>query len=120
MRLLIGFSVILAFGVVHAEEFTAVLVKAGDGKVTLIRGKTKKDKKELTLSTDENVRIVLAKYDAKTKRIEAGDDLAGGLKNPIFQQLDKEIVQAWVRTNADNDRILELRLFTTPSKKKIK
>jgi hypothetical protein len=109
----------LGVQIAHADEYTAVLVKVADGKITFARG-TGKKKKETTLPADAKCRVVLARYDAKAKRIEAGDELAGGLKNPLFEMLDKETVEAWVRTNADNDRILELRLFQTTVKKKTK
>jgi hypothetical protein len=112
-----GLAVLVAVGVVTADEFIADLAKVGDGKVTFTRGTGKKKKKEYSLPVDESCRISVARYDLKAKRIEAGDDVPGGLKNPLFEKLDKEPVQAWVRTNADNDRILELRLFQTVKKK---
>ncbi len=115
--LLVGFS--FCVGIAQADEFTAVLVKAADGKVTFTRG-TGKKKKEYTLPADAKCSVVLAKYDAKAKKINAGDEVEGGLKNPLFTRLDKETVEAWVRTNADNDRILELRLFQLAVKKKTK
>jgi hypothetical protein len=62
--------------------------------------------------------VSVAKYDKKLKAIEAGDEVQGGLKNAIFAQLDKESVEAWVRTNKENDKILELRLFQSTKKKK--
>ena len=108
---------IICLGLTQADEFTGTLVKVVDGKVTFSRGSGKK-KKETTLPVVENCRVVAAKYDAKAKRIEAGDEIAGGLKNAIFTQLDKEAVEAWICTNAQNDKILELRVFQSTKKKK--
>lgn len=115
---ILAFPLLLA-SVAQADEFTASLVKVADGKVTFSKGVGKK-KKDYTLQADEKVRVVAAKYDPKTKRIEAGPEIAGGLANPLFEQLDKESVEAWIRTNVDNDRILELRLYQTTKKKKTK
>lgn len=110
--------VVLFVGVscLPAEEFAGTLVKVADGKVTFSRGVGKK-KKNYTLVADANCRVVAGIYNKKTKTIEAGPDIAGGLKNPLFEQLDKNSVDAWIRTNADNDRIIELRLYQTAKKK---
>ena len=70
------------------------------------------------LVADEKCRVVVAKYDKKTKTIEAGDEIAGGLKNPLFQKLDTEAIEAWIRTDAANEKILELRLFQSTKKKR--
>ena len=104
-------------GFLQADEFTATLVKVEDGKVTYSRGSGKK-KKVTTLPADEKCKVVVAKYDAKAKRIDAGDEIADGLKNAIFQKLDKEPVEAWIRTSENNERILEMRLFQSTKKKK--
>ena len=112
-----GLAFFVFLGLLQADEFTATLVKVADGNVTFSRGKGKKAK-QATLPADENCKVVVAKYDAKLKLIEAGDDVAGGLRNPIFGQLDKEPVEAWVRTDKENKKILELRLFQSTKKKK--
>ncbi len=109
----------VCLGYAQADEFAATLVKVADGKITFARGVGKK-KKEYTLPADDKCRIVAAKYDVKAKKIEAGDEIDKGLKNPLFEQLDKEPVEAWVRTNGDNDRIVELRLYQSKTKKKPK
>jgi len=101
----------------QADEFTATLIMVADGKITYSRGVGKK-KKEYTLQADEKIKVVAAKYDAKAKRIEAGPEIEGGLKNALFVQLDKTTVEALVRTSADNERILELRLYQSTTKKK--
>lgn len=111
------FFAVLVFA--NAEEFGGTLVKAADGKLTFVRG-AGKTKKTHTLKVDEKCKVVAGKYDKKTKTIEAGDEIAGGLKNPLFEQLDKQPVEAWIRTNTDNDTILELRLYQSTTKKKPK
>lgn len=112
-------GLLVCFGVAHAAEFSATLVKMVDGKLTLMNGVGKK-KKEFTIAVDEKCVIVAAKYDKKTKKIEAGDAIVGGLKNPLFDKLDKEPVEAWVRTSAENDKVLELRLYQSTKAKKPK
>lgn len=115
--LIAGFASLLCLALARADEFTATIVKVGDGQVTLSRGKGKK-KQVLTLLADEKCRVVVARYDEKTKTIEAGDEIAEGLKNIRFTQLDKEPLEAFVRTNVKNDRVLEMRLFQATKKKK--
>lgn len=107
----------LAPGIVLADEFTGTLSKVEDNKVTFTQG-TGKKKKTTTLIADEKCRVVVAKYDKKTKKIEAGDEINGGLKHPLFQKLDTDAVEAWIRTDAGNERILELRLFQSAKKRK--
>lgn len=84
-----AFAFFVFLGFLQADEFTATLVKVADGKVTFVRGAGKKKK-----------------------------EVQGGLKNPIFEKLDKETLEALVRTNKENDKILELRLFQSTKKKK--
>lgn len=116
-RFLVASLVGLSFAVfANADEFTATLVKVAEGKVTFARGAGKK-KKETTLPADEKCRVVAAKYNAKTKTIEAGDEIPDGLKNARLQKLEEDTIDAWIRTNADN-RIVELRLFQSNKKKK--
>src|SRR5262249_26852179 len=106
-----------ALSAARADEYTGTLLKLADGKLTFSRGTTKKTKKEFTLAVDEKCRVVAGVYDAKTKTIQAGDEIAGGLENPIFEKLDKETVDAWIRTSSGNERILELRLYQSAKKK---
>lgn len=110
---------ILAIGMstVAAEEFIGTISKVEQNKITIVRG-TGKKKKELTLTADEKCRVVVARYDIKAKRIEAGDEIAGGLKNALFSNLEKEPVEAWIRTTPENEKVLELRLFQSTKKKK--
>ncbi len=112
-----GCVLLMGLGFIQADEFTATLIKVADGKITYSRGGGKK-KKEATLPAAENCQVFVAKYDKKAKTIDAGDELTGGLKNPIFSKLDKEAVDAWVRTNKANDTIVELRLFQKAKKNK--
>lgn len=112
-----GCVFLVCLGFVQADEFTATLIKVADGKITFSRGGGKK-KKDTTLPAAENCQVFVAKYDKKAKTIDAGDEVAGGLKNPIFSQLDKEAVEAWIRTNKANDTIVELRLFQKAKKNK--
>jgi hypothetical protein len=112
-----GIGLLVCLGFAQADEFSAPLVKVADGKITFVRGKGKK-KKDFTLPADENCRVFAAKYDPKTKKIEAGDEIPGGLKNSLFEMLDKDPVEAWIRTSPDNERIVELRLYKLGPKKK--
>ena len=107
---------LLCLGFVRAEEFAAPLVKVSDGKVTFTRG-VGKNKQDITLPA-EKCRVFLAKYDKIAKKIDAGDELAGGLKNPLFEKMQKDTIEAWIRTNEANDKILELRIYQAAKKAK--
>ena len=104
---------------VRADEYSGTLIKVADGQVVFARG-TGKKKKEFSLPTVENCRVFFAKYNTKSKVFEAGDEIEGGVNNPIFKHLAKETIAAWIVTNAKNDTIRELRLFQTLTKKKSK
>lgn len=112
-----GLGLFLSLVTARADEFTAAIVKVGEGKVTLTRG-TGKKKQTLSLLADEKCRVVVARYDAKTKTIEGGDEIADGLKSARFTQLDTDPLEAWIRTDAKNERVLEMRLFQSTKKKK--
>ncbi len=117
--LLIGAFLVIT-GIIRADEFTGSLTKVHENKLTFTRG-TGKKKKTFTLVVSDNCLVVVAKYDAKTKKITAGDTIAGGLKNPLFDKLETDTVGAWIRTDAANEKILELRLFQLAvNKKKVK
>jgi hypothetical protein len=112
--LVAGLFLLLCLGFVQAEEFAAPLVKVADGKVTFTRG-IGKNKQDITLPA-EKCRVFLAKYDKINKKIDAGDELAGGLKNPLFEKLQKDTIEAWICTNEAGDKILELRIYQSAKK----
>ena len=110
-------SALFCIGTLCADEFTGTLVKIHDNKVTFSTGKGRK-KKTTTLPADDKCLVTAAKYDAKTKKIEAGDTIPGGLKNARFEKIEPDTIDAWIRTDASNEKIVELRLFQSIAKKK--
>ncbi len=118
-RIFFSVVAVVFLGVAHADEYAGTLIKVADGKVTFARGVGKK-KKEHTLPADEKCRVFTAKYNAKLKVFETDEEIAGGLANPVFKQLDKQTVEAWIVTDAKGDTIRELRLYQSTTKKKTK
>ncbi len=114
----VGFAVVF-MGVAQADEYSGTLIKVVDGKVVFSRG-TGKKRQEFALAADAKCRVFTAKINKKLKKIEAGDEVDGGLANPIFRRLEKEAISAWIVTNEKNDTILEMRLYQSTTTKKTK
>ena len=131
-------SVVVAFvtlGVALGDEFTAIISKVEDGKVTFkkFKGFNKEEKKadlgdEQTLPTTGSVKVVKAKFDKETKKSSAGEDIEGGLKNEMFTKIDPKKgkgffgggLMATIVTDADNKNITEIRVFQFGNFKKKK
>jgi len=111
MRSLIVIATFLtvSFSLVMADTFTASIKKLDvEGKkLTGIKGKKKgEDGTEFTMPISDKVKVVNGKFNADTKKMEAGDALEGGLKS------DKLVPDAKVTitTDADNKVITEIML----------
>ncbi len=110
---------LVGFGVVLAEEFTARITKVDGNKVTFYKFDFKKKEKgdETTLTTVDNVKVVKGKFDKDTKKIEAGDAIEGGLKSETFTKASDKGVRAQIVTN-DDKKITEIRVLPGFKKKK--
>jgi hypothetical protein len=99
-----------------AEEFTAVISKVEQGKVTYRRSPAKKKDAERVLPASKNCRVFLAQYNQDTKKIEPGDEVAGGLKNDLFARIPPPGIDARVITDAEGKAITEIRIFQLKKK----
>jgi hypothetical protein len=113
----------LCLGVALADEFGAVITKVQDGKVTFTKFKKGEGKKfekgpEMTLPTAATVKVVSGKFNPDTKKLEAGEPLAGGLKNERLSNIGEKGVFATIVTDADNKKITEIRIGGKGKKKK--
>jgi len=87
-------ATLMVFGVALAEDYTAVISKVEDGKVTFKKFKLNKEDMttelvdEQTLPTTAGVKVVKGKYDEDTKKMVATDAIEGGLKHGRFTRLD--------------------------------
>jgi hypothetical protein len=112
-RICCGVAILVAcVGVAVADEFTAVITKVNGNKVTFRRvSKEKKEKgEEQTLPAKDDVKVTAAKFNKETKKIEAGEELASGLKNEIFSKSEKGVFGRIV-TSDDNKTITEISVF---------
>lgn len=107
--------VVLCAGISLAEEIRAVITKVADDKVTFAESKGKGEKgPEKTLSVAANVKVVKAKFNKDTKKLEAGDPLEGGLKNELFTNIGEKGRGATIVT--EGDKIVEIRVFAPKGK----
>jgi len=120
---------VAAFSVAVADEFTGMITKTSDGKITVQKGKGKFDKdtkkftfekegdpKEYTVSKD--VKIVKGgKFDKDTKKVTGGDAVEGGLKNEMFTKLPEMGLNARITTD-DKGAVTEIRIMGKGGKKK--
>jgi hypothetical protein len=114
-RKVVGIALVMFLGVNFglAEEIRAVITKVDGDKVTSAESKGKGEKgAEKTLPVDANVKVVTAKFNRETKKLEAGDAVEGGLKNEMFAKIGERGKIATVVTNADNTKIVEIRVFS--------
>src|SRR5262249_30916627 len=64
---------VISFSVAMAEEFTASISKVDGSKVTLTKRKKGEKGEETTLTATDDVKVVKAKFNKETKKLEAGD-----------------------------------------------
>lgn len=115
-------ALLVLAGQAAADEFMGTVRRVEGDKITIhLAGKGKKAPAvERVLHAAANCRVALARYNKVTKQLEAGDEVAGGLKNPLFQNLGDRGVEALVVTDGSGQTVKELRLFQTAGKKKVK
>ncbi len=83
----------VAFCLAQADEFTAVITKVQDGKVTFkkFKGFNKEEKKvdlgdETTLPATSTVKVTKGKFDKDTKKVDY-TAVEGGLSNEMFKNI---------------------------------
>ena len=105
----------LSVGVVFADQFGALITKVDGNKVTFapIEGKGKDAKKgeEKTMKAAKDVKIVKAKFNQETKKLEDDGEVEGGLKHKMFSEIPEKGHFAQITTDDDNKRIKEIRVF---------
>lgn len=114
IRKFVGAAVVLALcvGFSLAEEIRAVITKVDGGKITFAESKGKGEKgAEKTLPVSKDCKVLTAKFNKDTKKLEAGDAVEGGLGSETFTKIGEKGLFATVITNADNTSITEIRVF---------
>jgi len=110
----------MSFSLAAAEEYRAVIKKVEGDKVTFtVRDKdTKKEGEPMTLPVADKVKIVKGKFNKETMKLEAGDEIKEGLKSETFTKIGEKGLFGRVITDADNKKIVEIRVFSFERKKK--
>jgi hypothetical protein len=118
MRKLVGAAVLLVVcvGLTMAEEIRAIILKVDGDKVTFAEAKKKRERgPEQTLPVADNVKVVKGRFNRETKKIEAGEPVSDGLKNPMFSSISEKGLRATVVTD-DGKKITEILI--SPERKK--
>jgi hypothetical protein len=115
-----GFVLAVGVSVVMGDEFFAAIREVKDGKVTFAKFNKAEKKAEdpMTLPAAANVKVMTGKFNKDTKKIEAGEELAGGLKNEKFSNIGEKGVMANITTSDDGKTITEIRVLPKFGKKK--
>jgi hypothetical protein len=96
-------------GVAMADEIRAIIIKVDGDKVTFAENKGKGERgDEKTLPVSDKVKVVKGKFNAETKKLEAGDAIEKGLKNEMFGKIGDKGMRAVVITDKDNKTITEI------------
>jgi hypothetical protein len=107
-----GISLALCVGFGLADEIRSIVIKVDGSNVTFAENKGKGEKgPEKTLPVADNVKVNKGKRNADdAKKLDAGDPIEGGLKNDIFKKIDEKGLRATIITDADNKKIVEIRV----------
>jgi hypothetical protein len=102
--------VVLGLGVALADEFTAVISKVEDGKVTF--KKAKKGSEEMTLPVATTVKVTKGgNYNKDTKKVEDAVTVTEGIKSNQLSNIGDKGVRARITTDADNKHITEIDIL---------
>jgi hypothetical protein len=118
MRKLVGAAVLLVVcvGLTMADEIRAIILKVDGDKVTFAEAKKKGERgPEQTLPVADNVKVVKGRFNRETKKMEAGEPVSEGLKNPIFSNIPEKGLRATVVTD-EGKKITEILI--APERKK--
>lgn len=117
LRKLIGTVLVMVFcvGFSLAEEMRAIVTKIDGNKITFAENKGKGEKgAEQTLPVTDSCKVVKAKFNKETKKVEAGDALEGGLKNELFTKIGEKGLGATLVI--EDKKITEIRVFAGKGK----
>ena len=116
MRKLLAVCVVLTMsvGLLVGAEYGGVIKSVDGNKVTFMKGAKKGEKgAEVTMPAVTGVKVMKMKFNAETKKMEAGEALEGGLKNEMI----KEGARVFIVTDADDKHITEMRVGGGKKKK---
>jgi hypothetical protein len=97
-----------------ADEIRAIITKVNGDQVTFAESKGKGEKGPEKTMSAAGAKVVTAKFNKETKKLEAGDPLEGGLKNEYFSNIGEKGKFATIVTTGD--KITEIRVFQRKGK----
>jgi hypothetical protein len=103
---------VLSVGFVLADELRGIITKVEGNKVTFTEFKGKGQKgDEQTFTAVKGVKVVKGvRNKDDRKKVDAGDEIEGGLKNKMFSESDKGVFALIV--TGDDKKIKEIRVLT--------
>ena len=136
MRKFVAASLVLLIAVVGAaaDESAGFITKFEDGKMTVKKSKGTEPPEEVTLKVADNVKIVRAKVNNATMKLEAGEAYEGG-KDALAKQVKEtaERVKKWTEEGkkgfglgvfasivTEGDKVTEIRVTGGGKKKQDK
>ena len=136
MRKFVAASLVLviAVSVASADEFVGFVTKFEDGKMSVKKSKGTEPPEEVTLKVADNVKIVRAKVNNATMKLEAGEAFEGG-KDALAKQVKEtaERVKKWTEEGkkgfglgvfasivTEGDKVTEIRVTGGGKKKQDK
>ena len=104
-----GVILVCGLGVALADEFRATITKVDGNNVTFTKRAKKGEKGEsMTLPVAKSVKVLNGKYNQDTKKVEAGEPLAGGLTNEKLTSIGEKGQAAVITTSDDGKTITEI------------
>ena len=97
--------VVIGFGVALADEFGAIISKVDGNKITFKKFMKGEQGEETTLPVTADAKVTKGKFNADTKKLEAGDPIESGLKNEQFTKIGEKGLRVTITTDADNKHI---------------
>jgi hypothetical protein len=102
--------VVSGLGVALADDFQATVTKVDNGKITFKKGPANDLGQEMTLPVTADATFTKGKFNAVTKKVEAGDPLASGLKNEQFAKIGGKGLRVTITTDPENKHITAIRV----------
>ncbi len=111
LKRMVGVAVmaLVCGGLVFADEIRGVINKVDGGKITFTPLKKGEKGEAQTLPAAENIKVVSAKFNKDTKKLEAGDPIEGGLKNEMFSKIGEKGMFATIVT--EGGKVTEIRVM---------
>jgi hypothetical protein len=111
--------VVIGMSVAMAEDIQAIISKVDGNKVTFKKAGKKgaSDGDDMTYTVKADAKITKGVYNADTKKLDAGDAIADGLKSDTFTKIGEKGLRAVITTD-DSKNITAITVGGKGGKKK--